>query len=41
MVMEAVYIKVLQEDQALREKAEKEAERKAWKDDKTNLDQFR
>jgi len=41
MVMEAVHIKVLEEDHELREKAEKEAERRAFKKDRSNLDQYR
>jgi hypothetical protein len=41
MVMEAVYIKVQHEDAELREQAQKEAEREAFKKDKSNLDHLR
>jgi hypothetical protein len=36
-IMEAVAAKVAEEDQELREKAEKEAKVKRWKEDKSDL----
>lgn len=41
MVMEAVYLKVTYEDAQLREDAEKEAQRKEFKSDRSSLEQFR
>lgn len=41
MVMEAVYLKVQNEDADLREAAEKQAERDAFKKDRSSLEQFR
>lgn len=36
-IMEAVALKVAQEDEKLREEAEKAAEKKKWKEDKSDL----
>lgn len=41
MVMEAIYLKVTNEDAIAREEAEKEAERRAFKKDFSNLEKFR
>jgi hypothetical protein len=41
MIMEAVYLKVLDEDAKAQKEAEESAKKKQWKEDKTNLEQFR
>jgi len=41
MVMEAVAIKVKEEDKKLAKEAEKEAKRKKFKEDKSGLEQYR
>lgn len=41
MIMEAVYMKVLAEDEAAQKEAEEQAKKDAWKKDTSKLEQFR